>query len=204
MLRLCALTLMLAATCNAATPDWPAADWQADYQHALAHGVARRLLVGYPDMTFRPNQIATRYEGAAVISRLLWYYLVELPKADLLPPDVPWDHWCADACRVLVAAEVAPAPYGVRFAGERALTRGEFALMEWNLVQALRGAIPPKRLSDIASPYEEAAQALQAEGLMQPYPDGGLYPEARMPRWQVCVAVEQLLTWQAKRTAPPR
>ena len=147
MVRFCALLLMFAAITTAAAEDWPAADWQPAYQQALSHGVARRLIVGYPDLSFRPTQVATRYEGAAIVSRLAWYYDLELPDADLLPPDVPWDHWCADACRVLVASRLAPAPYGVRFAGDKALTRGEFALMEWNLVQGLRGVIPPKRLS---------------------------------------------------------
>ena len=196
MLRLVVLSICLCTIC------WSAPDWQADYQQALAHGVARRLLVGYPDMTFRPTQAATRYEGAAVFSRLVWYYDLELPEPALLAPDVPWDHWCADACRVMHASRLAPEPKGVRYAGDELLTRGEFALVEWNLVQVLGKDRPLKHLSDVDDPYGQAAKALVEMGLLTTYPDGGLYLAKPMPRWQICIAVHKLLVWVGRDGGP--
>lgn len=182
--------------------EWPESQWKPMYDRALRHVTARRLLVGYPDCTIQPRRIATRYEWAAVLSRLVWYFDLELPEAEYLPPDVPWNHWCADACRILTASRLYPSPRGVKFCGDKRLTRGDFALTGWNLVQALRGVIPPKRLSDVGDPYRQAAQKLIEANILIKYADGKLHLERPVPRWQVCVAVHRLLVLNEKEGGP--
>ena len=119
--------------------DWPTMEWRPVYQRALEHALARRMLVGYPDFTVQPEQITTRYEWAAVVSRLVYYFDIPLPSYEYLPPDVPWDHWCSDACRVWTASRLYPSAPTMNFRGDRALSRGEFAYTMLNLMDTLTG-----------------------------------------------------------------
>jgi len=181
---------------------WPDSVWQPKYERALNHMTAHRLLVGYPDFSFRPLKVADRYEAAAVLSRMVWFLDLHLPEREWLPPDVPWNHWAADACFILTASRLYPSPKGVRFGGDRPLMRGEFALMAWNLVQVLQGQTPSKRLSDVGNPYANAAGKLSELGLLETYPDGGLHPEEPMRRWEICDVVYRLLMWNEEHGGP--
>jgi hypothetical protein len=68
--------------------DVPSRHWAARY---IAVGVKNRLVVGYPDETFRPNRAIIRAEGLALITRF-----AKLPNPrELVTPfrDVPARYW---------------------------------------------------------------------------------------------------------------
>lgn len=170
--------------------------WKPEYRAAAEDLTVSRLLIGYPDLTVKPYQIASRYEWAGVLSRLVWYYDIDLLGWEKLPEDVPWDHWAADACRVVSASRLYPAPPGTLFKGDDPITRGEFALMAWNLAGALQGIMPPRVIEDIDDPLRVAAADLSTKGILVGYPDGQVHLEREMPRWQVCLAVRRLVAWE--------
>ncbi|MDI9583292.1 MAG: S-layer homology domain-containing protein [Acidobacteriota bacterium] len=189
---------MVTATWVVAAPDGGVTldQRQIEYEAAIQNLLQSHLMVGYPDLTVQPELPVTRYEWAAVASRLVWHFDLHLPARGYKPPDVPWDHWAEDACRVLTAARLYPAPPGVYFRGDQLITRGELALMAWNLVGAIKGITPPARLADIDRPYEKAAAELQRMGVLIGYPDGELHLEDTMPRWQVCLVAHRIANGQ--------
>ncbi len=199
--------LSLAVAVFAADPivpaaEWPETSWVPQYQTATNSMTAYGLLVGYPDLTIKPKQLATRYEVAGVLSRLVWFFNVPLPEREYLPPDVPWNHWAADACMVLTGSRLNPLPYGENFHGDRAITRAEFSYFVWNLCQGLQGKLAQANVKGVEDPYVQAAEKLRDLGILEGYPDGELHPEARMPRWQVCLAAHRLMLWNEELNGP--
>ncbi len=180
--------------------DWPQTQWRPLYQRAMEHNLARRMLVGYPDFTVQAERVTTRYEWAAVVSRLVHYFEVPLPGYEYLPPDVPWDHWCTDACQVWVASRLYPTAPTMNFRGERALSRGEFAFTMLNLMRLMEGETPPATLLESRDIREQAGELLRQRGILVGYPDGLMHLDHAMPRWQVAVAVYRLLLWSQEQT----
>jgi hypothetical protein len=67
--------------------------WARLFITALAE---RRILNGYPDRTFRPNNSVTRAEFAAIIAKVF----TQPSKRAYVPfTDVPTNHWAANAIK---------------------------------------------------------------------------------------------------------
>lgn len=204
---LSATGLLVIATCTVARAagvgcaDGP---WRPPYEEAAKHTIARRLLNGYPDLTMRPLNIATRYEWAASLGRLALYYDLPCTQPEYLPVDVPWDHWCAGSARLLTGVGLYIGPRGGPLMGDRPLLRAEFARTAWALMQALQGVIPPPvGVNDLFDHKGQVTGALSEAGVLQPYSDGQYHLERPMPRWQVCVGVYRLVLWNQARGGPP-
>ena len=201
------LVLMLAACAVPGVADepgeeWPERVWRPLYDGAVHDAVTRRLLMGYPDWTMQPTREATRYEWAAVLSRMVWYYDLDLPYREILPRDVPWDHWSADALRVLGASGVHPMTPDMAFGGNRPLTRADFAVTCRGMMLALQGQDPLRWLRDVPPAHAHAAGVLVEEGLLTPYGDGELHLDRSVPRWQIAVTVSRLVAWNRQQGGP--
>lgn len=190
------LLLLVPVLCQAQDPDWPEPAWRPLYTEAMTNEMVRRLIVGYEDFNVRPEQICSRYEWAAVVSRLVWFFHLPLPVEARRPPDVPWQHWAEDATRVLVASGIYPGPPDTRFCGDKPLTRAQFAWMFANLFRTVKGEKYLRHpMSDMEYLYTQAAEMLRAEDLMIGYPYGKMHLDKPITRWQVCLAVSRLLVW---------
>jgi hypothetical protein len=194
--------ILLPTFALAMSPDWPEGTWRPWYDAAVLNQMVHRLLVGYPDLTVRPEQTATRYEWAGVVSRLVWYFDLSLPEPEYRPPDVPWNHWAADACEVLMGTGIYRGPPGLNYCGDRPLTRAQFAFMLANLCNRVQtGSQTALNLSDQGDLYNQAAAALSKEGILVGYPDGQMHLERNVPRWQISVTIHRLLIWLEKHQA---
>jgi hypothetical protein len=68
--------------------DVPAKSWAAPY---IAYGVYKKFTTGYPDKTFRPNQVISRAEGITLLAR--YAELVQLAPLESPFPDLKTDFW---------------------------------------------------------------------------------------------------------------
>jgi hypothetical protein len=68
--------------------DVPTKHWAAKY---IAYGTYKQLVTGYPDKTFKPNQVLTRAEGVTILTR--YAELIEKEKATPPFPDLKPDFW---------------------------------------------------------------------------------------------------------------
>lgn len=96
--------------------DVPATHWASGYVNVA---VAKKLLAGYPDGTFHPDENITFPQAATVLGRVLGY--VNLP-----------GEWPSN---YMVVASENGLFEGVQFGGDF-VTRGDMAIMLWNALKA--------------------------------------------------------------------
>lgn len=203
LLMVAVIALAFPAAAAEPFPEWPQSAWQPLYERAIQHGVARRILAGDPDCAAQPGRVATRYDAAAVLSRLVWHFGLDQPDPGYQPPDVPWNHRCAEPLRVLTSARLYPAPRGTLFYGNRPLTRGDWALMVDMLMRAIEGDEPPPRLGDVPASAARAAMTLIERHMLVKFSDLGLHLDRPVYRWQMCVTVHRLLVWNDEHVGRP-
>lgn len=192
---LMAMIVAYPATAAEPFPEWPRSAWEPLYDRAIRHGPARRVLAGDPDCAAQPDRVATRCDAAAVLSRLVWHFNLDEPDPGYLPADVPWNHPCAEALRVITAARLYPLPRGAGYCGSAPLTRGDWALMMDMLMRAMEGEEPPPRLSDVPAAAARAVETLIARHMLVKFSDLKLHLDRPVYRWQVCVTVHRLMVW---------
>jgi hypothetical protein len=138
--RLATVAVVALPWATSARAQSPFADVPAGHPaEAAVNELAKQGLInGYADGSYGGNRAMTRYEVAIVLQRILdaprhrdFVLWVDPPKPPPSPPltDVPKDHWAADA--VQEAHEwglLLGRPDGT-FAGDRVMTRAEFAVV---------------------------------------------------------------------------
>jgi hypothetical protein len=92
------------------------------------------VMLGYPDGTFRGKQAVTRYESAAMLSRLLDLIKSKnrwIPPTKFVSPglteikDVPQGHWALDSIHTLLDIQVISLYSDGTFRGQRAVSQKE-------------------------------------------------------------------------------
>ena len=165
--------------------------WAGD---AIGQLAARKLMQGYPDGTFKPNQPITRAEFAAVLLRLL-----DLPQAEVESAfgDVPPDAWYAGYVSALHQSGYVQGYDDGTFRPNSELTREEAFVLIWRVLKdRLEVSEPDKTFTDEAdiSPWAlEAVRALAAAGVINGYEDGSLRPKEPITRAEVAVILASLL-----------
>jgi hypothetical protein len=105
---------------------------------ALDELAKQGLVNGYPDGTYRGNRAMTRYEVAMAAMRIMQAPLRRNPGSRFWPiqpipgpplKDVPEGHWAADAVASLRKWGILAGYPDGTFAGDRVMTRSEFALV---------------------------------------------------------------------------
>lgn len=116
-------------------PDVPATHWASGYVNVA---VAKKLLLGYPDGNFHPDETITMAQAATVLGRLIGYVN--------LPGDWPSNY--------MVVASESGLFEGVEFTGDL-VTRGDMAIMLNNALTAKR--VEPKEVIEGVWTYEPVA-----------------------------------------------
>lgn len=105
-------------------PDLPANHWAAPY---VAAAVSQKLVLGYPDGTFKPKKSLTRAEAVKIIAS---FDGLKTPKATVAPfPDVPTTHWAAPFIQAAKQAGLLQYLKGKNFEPNKRLSRAEAAEM---------------------------------------------------------------------------
>ncbi len=108
---------------RAVFPDVPASNWAAPY---IKEAVDLKIVSGYPDGSFRPNNPLSRAEAIIIIAR--FDGLEPPPSIGFSPfPDVKNNHWAAPAISVAKNAGLIEYLVGKNFEPNRGLTRAEAA-----------------------------------------------------------------------------
>ena len=107
-------------------PDVPSGHWA---RNSVKLSSAAGISKGYSDGSFRGDRNITRYEMAAVISRLMFEKNKLLTKSAMPFSDVPAEHWAADFVKTLASQGLIEGYGDGTFRGERNITRYETAIM---------------------------------------------------------------------------
>jgi hypothetical protein len=159
------------------------------------------LIEGFPDNTFRGNQVFTRYEMAVVMSRFVTRLLSEISHvepdvADALESpasggietsfvDVPSGHWAGEEVKNLESLGLLIGHPGGRFDGNRGLTHSELAVILSRLLHRLPSWFSRSRYTSSAGetvqPFSDVPEGhwayedvtfLHQIGIIEGHPDG--------------------------------
>jgi len=160
----------------------------ASYLQPLERAWHAGVIVGYPDGSFRPNDILTRSELWEGFNRLL--DVVRVTKGLTLEDDVDptyargvRDHWAFGSWERLLAVKLLehrPVPPVRDMAAE--VTRLEFAELAVATMRAYGAANPDMSPVQVAIGDTMVRQA-----------DGKVHFHSAMPRWEFAVAMARLL-----------
>ncbi|MBF2007544.1 MAG: family 10 glycosylhydrolase [Chlorogloeopsis fritschii C42_A2020_084] len=176
--------------------------WARLFITALAE---RRILNGYPDRTFRPNNSVTRAEFAAIIAKVF----TQPSKRAYVPfTDVPANHWAANAIKGAYETGFLSGYPDRTFRPNDRIARGDVLVALVNGLD-LAANIKPDLLAELPQIYKDAAniagyaknQAAIATkaGIVVSYPDIKLLnPNIAATRADVAAIVYQALVYLGK------
>lgn len=140
------------------------------------------FIQGYPDGTFRPANSITRAETATIVSRIL---NLPAPASAVEFPDVPRDHWAADAiARVANRRLVVGYPDG-NFRPDEPITRAEMTALVLRMKEVPLSAFAGENsFADLPGDHwaKEYIGTASALGLVLGYADGTFAPNKAIQR----------------------
>lgn len=140
------------------------------------------FIQGYPDGTFRPANSITRAETAAIVARIL---NLPAPASAVEFPDVPGDHWAADAiARVANRRLVVGYPDG-NFRPDEPITRAEMTALVLRMKEVPLSAFAGENsFADLPDDHwaKEYIGTASAVGLVLGYADGTFAPNKAIQR----------------------
>jgi hypothetical protein len=173
------------------------------------------LMFGFPDGTFKGNRSWTRYEAAAVFSRLIDKLLES--RAEIDPTvaavmesaatgptemsfvDIPQDHWAYDDVKNLENLGLVIGRKGDEFVGGRSLTRYEMAALVGRLAHQLNikpdGEIGDVQFTDVPEDHwaRHYIEELEAMGFIEGYPDGRFRGDRTFSRYEAGMVILRIL-----------
>lgn len=162
--------------------------------------VALEVISGFPDGSFRPEDVVTREQFLKMMVSCLGWTLPQAgapgSAARQAFGDVPPDRWSFPYVAAAVDRGVIDLPPGHLFLPERPVTRLEVA--EW-LARADPGLPEVETVPDFADwgavpeKSRAAVRAVAAAGLMRGYPDGRFGPGDTLPRSQAAAVLWRYL-----------
>ncbi|MEJ8305607.1 S-layer homology domain-containing protein [Saccharibacillus sacchari] len=160
--------------------------WTAPEQGAHIH-----YIFGYPDGTFRPERSISRAEMAAIMTRIMIGN--EVPQAASgRYADVQVSHWAAGYVGKAADLGVMNGTPSGMFQPERAITRGELAVImaRFRNLEPIAGA----NFSDTAGHWADGYIRAAAEaGLLKGYTNGTFRPDEPIARAELVTAVNRML-----------
>ena len=162
-------------------------NWEENGIMSLVH---KGVISGYPDGTFKPNQITKRGEFVSLLNKIFGLK----NSSEIKFTDVPKELWCYDAICVAVGeGYIAGYPDGT-FKPNAPITREESAVLLAKILEKkgekIEGNIVlPK---DEISPWaKEAVAFVMSKKLMSGYPDGTFKPTRQITRAESAVLMNQ-------------
>ena len=196
MLCLCLAAAILAGQAFAAFSDLPQTHWASESVDQMAQA---GILEGYPDGSFRPDDILTRAQFLTMVVRGMWPE--EVPQTD--------GAWWRPYYEVAQQKQLLLRDDGTPFVGadetqmNNPITRYEMAVV---LIQAYRtmgvGSIADFRVSftdedQFPEIYHDSTDSAAEAGLLSGYPDGSFGGTRELKRAEGAAAVQRLLARKA-------
>lgn len=163
-----------------------AIEWTSPEQGTHIH-----YIFGYPDGTFRPERSISRAEMAAIMTRIMIGNEVPRAESDRYA-DVPASHWAAGYADKAAEFGVMNGTRNGMFQPERAITRGELAV----IMARFRNLEPIAEagFSDTQGHWAEGYIGAAAEaGLLKGYTNGTFRPDEPIARAELVTAVNRML-----------
>ncbi|AZN43115.1 InlB B-repeat-containing protein [Paenibacillus albus] len=157
---------------------------------AIASGMHKAYMAGYPDGSFAPQKGIRRAELAAILSRIM--PVDQTVKDAKSFVDVKSTHWAAGAISLAAKQHWMQGYPAGTFNPEKEVTRAEFVQALFNIYQW--DASAGKSFSDVKGHW--AAQAITAaekQGILQGYPDGTFHPDQAISRVEAVMIFNKLL-----------
>ncbi len=178
---------------------------QGPIAEQVAQVVQAGWMQGYPDGTFRGQELINRYQLAAALGRVLKDLGVE--GKEVAFKDVPRGHWALEPLGLAVSwGLVSGYPDGT-FRGQEPLTRAALAVVLAKLLERLEVDKVAPLPWDVPEGHwaAPAVRRVLGAGLMEPNPDGSFAPGAEVNRYLLARALAALRPWvgakQAAKTA---
>ncbi len=160
---------------------------------ALASEEHFAYIMGYPDGNVRPEANISRAEVAAIFFRLMTDdFRAENAAAANPFPDVNPGSWYNNAVSTAARAGLIRGLPDGTFAGERPITRAEFAAIAARFLSD--ETAPDSGFADMAGHWaaDEVSRAVAA-GWIKGFPDGGFHPGDYITRAEVVTMVNRML-----------
>jgi len=162
-------------------------------EQIITDWAAHKVVNGYPDGTFKPDNFITRAEFAQVVKNLLALD----KKADKDFSDVAKDAWYYDAVMCVAKAGIMNGDGNGTFRPEDNITREEALLAYARIVIGVGEDELPADLSkfkdgdEVADWAKDRISALVREGIILGMPDGKLHPKDNITRAELLAMLSQ-------------
>ncbi|GIQ70792.1 leucine-rich repeat protein [Xylanibacillus composti] len=156
---------------------------------------AQDVVNGYPDGTFRPNHDMTRAEFVTMVVQAL--NLEPSAGSGYAFADSA-HHWAREAIATAAASGIVTGYDEMTFGVNDPITREQMALMIVRALQLETGAGGTSAFADqhaISEWAREAVAVLQAEGMMDGYPDGSFRPQQKVTRAEAVAVLARGFAW---------
>ena len=188
-IRLCTVVMALAMAV-------PAAAFTDTQQHWAAGAISRwseaKVLAGFEDGTFRPNDPITRAQMASLLNKIFGWN----EKAENHFSDLPDSAWYTDAILRANAAGVIQGGGGL-VRPQDTITRQEAAVMLYRAFGMQPLMTVNASFSDgeeIASWAREAVNTMADEGYIAGMPDGSFAPKGQLTRAQAATILNKVIS----------
>lgn len=162
--------------------------------------VAKKIITGFPDGTFKPELEVTREQLAIMLARAL---SLPSPEQKTGLTDIPADHKYADYIYAAKEAGIINGYDDGSFRPERKASRAEVAKMLTTAL-AIPTPVSERRVfKDVSTKYWAAQHvaALKAAGITNGFEDGTFRPQATTTRAQVAKFLNKALALKSAQTA---
>lgn len=182
------IMLFLTGASWAAFSDIPQGPLAEEVERVVAAG----WLQGYPDGTFRGQELLNRYQLAAALGRVLKDLGAEAQPVKFR--DVPKGHWALEPLALAVSWGLITGYPDGTFRGLDPLTRGALAVVLAKLLDRFSLAKEAPLPWDVPASYWAAAavRKVVGTGLMDLNPDGSFGAEMQVNRYQLARALAAL------------
>lgn len=141
---------------------------------------------GYPNGTFRPDQLVKRAEAAAMLAQ----FVIANQKADHLPKDVPSESWYMDSMQTLIGAGLLFGYGDGTVKPNKAVTRAEMTAF----IVRMKGLEPQTgQYTDVLTNHwaNQVIGAARQAGIVAGYPDGSFKPDQAITRAEAVAMVNR-------------
>ncbi|MFM9412821.1 S-layer homology domain-containing protein [Peptococcus simiae] len=141
---------------------------------------------GYPNGTFRPDQLVNRAEAAAMLAQ----FVLTQQKANQLPKDALADSWYTDSLRTLIGAGLLSGYEDGTARPDKTMTRAEMIA----LIGRMKGLAPQAaQYTDLTAGHwaYQAIGGAQKAGIVAGYPDGSFKPDQGVSRAEMVAMVNR-------------
>lgn len=162
--------------------------WASEYITDLS---SRKIINGYSDNTFRPENLISREEAAQMLSNYIG--------GSGGSAEVPYDsigRWSSPAIQNLISKRIISGYEDGSFRPQNQITRAEFSTMVYNMMSS-KGQLGPDNRSfdDTAGHWaQNSIGTLAGNGIINGYDDGSFRPDSNITRAEAATIISKSLS----------